>query len=287
VQAFKGRVAVITGAASGIGYAMAERFAAEGMKLAIADIHQESLDAAAARLRASGTTVLSRRVDVADAGAVDGFAKEVFDVHGAVHLLCNNAGVGTVTTDRTWEHSPETWRWLLNINLFGVIHGIHAFVPGMREGGQEGHIVNTASMAGVNPGAAGMAPYAASKHAVISITESLSAELKADGGMLKASVLCPSWVNTDMGIHSERERSRVTGDEAIAVPPLAMSSMPGVMEPPQIAQAVVDGIRQEHPYILVGEADSLSRMLLRHRQLEEAGTRAAPPKTSTRAEAAT
>ncbi|MBK7126968.1 MAG: SDR family NAD(P)-dependent oxidoreductase [Dehalococcoidia bacterium] len=276
MQEFTGKVAVVTGAANGIGFALAERFAREGMRVALADVHQPSLDAAAERLRSAGATVLAHQTDVADAASVEALAERVYQEWGAVHVLCNNAGVGTVTTDRAWEHSPETWRWLLNINLFGVIHGIHAFVPRMREGGQEGQILNTASSAGLNPGVAGMAPYSASKHAVVAITESLAAELKAEGAALRASVLCPTWVNTDMGIHSERERSRIMRDAAMPVPPLAMSSMPGVMEPSTVAQAVIEGIRGEQLYILAGSAESFERMVLRHRQLEEAAGKAAP-----------
>ncbi len=276
MREFKGRVAVITGAASGIGYAMAERFAADGMKLAIADIHREALDAAASRLRGGGAEVLAQPTDVTDAAAVEALADRVYREYGAAHLVCNNAGLAAVTPDRTWELSLETWRAILNVNLFGVVHGIRAFVPRMLEAGSEGHILNTASMAGLNIGGATMGPYSASKHAVVSATESLYAELRSAGASVSASVLCPGWVNTDLGANSARELSRASGDAPVAIPPFAMATMPGVVEPPEVARRVIDGLREDRFYIIVAADEALDRMHIRHRRIEGGQNPAVP-----------
>lgn len=266
---FQGRVAVVTGAASGIGYALAERFAAEGMKLAIADIHEEALDAAASRLREGGAEVVARPTDVTDAAAVEDLAQQVYREYGAAHLVCNNAGLAAVTPDPTWELSLETWRAILNVNFFGIVHGIRAFVPRMLEAGSEGHILNTASMAGLNIGGATMGPYSASKHAVVSVTESLYGELKAANASVSASVLCPGWVNTDLGANSARELSRASGEAPVAISPFAMATMPGVVEPPEVARRVIDGLREDRFYIVVAAEEALDRVRLGHRRIED------------------
>lgn len=204
MQEFNGRVAVVTGAASGIGYAMAGRFAAEGMRVALADIHGPSLDAAAERLRNAGAMVLAQQTDVSDAGAVEALAERVYGEWGAVHVLCNNAGVA-LQQGAVWEHSLESWRWITGINYWGVVHGVRSFVPRMLAKGEPGHVVNTASMAGMIAGSIGGGPYAATKHAVVAISESLYGELKRSGAAVSASVLCPGWVNTDIAAHSERD----------------------------------------------------------------------------------
>jgi NAD(P)-dependent dehydrogenase (short-subunit alcohol dehydrogenase family) len=262
VKEFEGRVAVVTGAASGIGYGLAERFAAERMRLAIADIHGPSLEAAADRLRAAGATVLARTVDVADWDAVERFADAVFAEYGAAHVVCNNAGVA-LSQSPTWEHSLDGWRWLLGVNLWGVIHGIRAFVPRMLAGGDEGHVVCTASMAGMIAGQAGGGPYSASKHAVVSICESLYSELKGAGAAVSASVLCPGYVDT--GIMRNSQRDAPGG----AVLPGAPAAMPGVFEPAYVASHVLDAIRDDRFYILATQEDFLSWMRMRNQRVEE------------------
>lgn len=276
MKTLKGRVAVVTGAASGIGYAMAQGFAAEGMRLAIADIHEEALDVAASRLRGGGAEVLAWPTDVTDAAAVEGLAERVFREYGAAHVVCNNAGLAAVKPDRTWELSLETWRAILNVNFFGVVHGIRAFVPRMIEAGSEGHILNTASMAGLNIGGATMGPYSASKHAVVSVTESLYGELRAANASVSASVLCPGWVNTDLGANSARELSRATGEAPIAIAPFAMAAVPGIVEPPEVARRVMDGLREDRFYIIVAADEALDRMHLRHRRIEDGNNPAVP-----------
>lgn len=277
MKEFTGKVAVVTGAASGIGYALAERFAAEGMRLAIADIHQPSLDEAAAKLRAPGATVLAQRVDVADAARVEAFADAVFTEYGAVHVLCNNAGVGLMPQN-VWEASLEAYAWLLGVNLFGVIHGVRAFVPRMLSGGQDGHIVNTASMAGMVSGGAAGGPYAASKHAVVALTESLYTEFKLAEAPLSASVLCPGWVNTAIIEHSARDApGNAAGTGArTAVEVNDLANVPGVYAPSFVAGQVVDAIRDDRFYILATQDDFLGWMKMRHDRIQDGRNPAVP-----------
>jgi len=164
VKNFRDRVAVVTGAASGIGLALAERFAAEGMKVVMADIETAPLAAAAAGLRRKGAAVRTTRVDVSRPDEVDRLARETYDAFGAAHVLCNNAGVAVIGA--VHEHTLADWQWVINVNLWGVIHGVRAFLPRMLAGGDEGHIVNTASMAGLTT-AQFMSVYDVTKHGVV------------------------------------------------------------------------------------------------------------------------
>lgn len=266
---FKGRVAVITGAASGIGYAMAERFASDGMKLAIADIHRPSLEDAAAKLRSTGGTVIAETVDVSDAGTVEAFAAKVFDEYGAVHLLCNNAGVG-LGHRPTWEHTLQDWRWIIGINLYGVVHGIASFVPRMRASGTPGHIVNTASMAGMTIGEAGGAPYSATKHAVVAISESLYGELKREEANLSVSVLCPGWVDTGIVANSKRDAPNPSLLEG------SMAEFPGAFPPAFVADQVLEAIRDDRFYVLAAQDDFLSWMKMRHDRIQAGRNPAVP-----------
>jgi NAD(P)-dependent dehydrogenase (short-subunit alcohol dehydrogenase family) len=190
VKDFQGRVAVITGAASGIGLALANEAAAQGMKLAVADIDDAALAAAAGDLRAQGAEVLTVPTDVRDPKAVDDLRDATLSAHGAIHLVCNNAGVGG--GGRSWEAPLEMWRWVIDVDLWSVIHGVRTFVPVLLEQG-EGHVVNTASAAGLTA-VPGMGPYTVAKHGVVALTETLAQELAGTG--VGASVLCPSFVRT-------------------------------------------------------------------------------------------
>jgi NAD(P)-dependent dehydrogenase (short-subunit alcohol dehydrogenase family) len=193
MKVFKDRTAVITGAGSGFGREFARIAAARGMKLALADIQQDALDAITAELQAAGAAVIAHRLDVSDGDAMDGFAATVFDTFGDVHLLFNNAGVGT--GGLIWEHSVADWQWVLGVNLWGVIHGVRCFVPHMIAGKQEGHIVNTASVAGLLS-AQTMGPYNVSKHGVVTLSETLFQDLRITGSKLGVTVLCPAFVDT-------------------------------------------------------------------------------------------
>lgn len=201
MQTAPGTTAVITGAASGIGLALAQRAAADGMNVVLADVDEAGLDAAAASLEVgAGGALLTVRCDVADADAVEDLAVGAHERFGSVELLCNNAGVGG--GGQVAELSRKDWEWVLGVNLWGVIHGVTSFLPRMLESGRPAHVVNTASMAGFFA-TAGMAPYAVSKFGVVALSESMRAELA--GTSVGISVLCPGWVSTR--IH-ESERNR-------------------------------------------------------------------------------
>ena len=203
MKEFKDRVAVVTGAASGIGRGLADRFGAEGMRVVLADVEQPALDDAAREMEAAGATVLAVRTDVSKPDDVDALARAAIDRFGTVHVLCNNAGVGGGKS--SWEESLDDWQWVLGVNLWGVINGVRSFVPIMLGNGEEGHIVNTASVAGLIAGAA-LASYTASKHAVVGLSESLALELQAaSAGKIGVSVLCPALTNTRI-LDADRNR---------------------------------------------------------------------------------
>jgi NAD(P)-dependent dehydrogenase (short-subunit alcohol dehydrogenase family) len=212
MKQFRDRTAVITGAASGIGLELARRAAAEGMNLVLADIEATKLDIAAASLGIDAARILARRTDVSREDEIVALADAAFARFGGVHLLCNNAGVGL--TRVTWEHSTADWEWVLGVNLWSVIHGIHHFLPRMLEQADEGHIVNTSSVAGLLS-TPGMAAYNVSKHGVVTLSETLYGELLAAKAKVGVSVLCPAWVPT--GIHdSSRNRQDRFGSAAPA-----------------------------------------------------------------------
>ena len=194
MQEFRDRVAVVTGGASGIGRALAERFAAAGMRLVLADVEEEALAATVAEFESSGATALGVVADVSDAAAVDGIRDRALDAFGAVHVVCNNAGVGG---GEIIDAPLELWEWVLGVNLFGVVHGVHTFLPLLLEQ-NEGHIVNTGSLAGLG-GVGGLGVYCASKFAVVGLSESLHYDLVARGSAVGVSVLCPGFVQTQIG----------------------------------------------------------------------------------------
>lgn len=190
---FTGKVAVITGGASGIGFSLAKVFAAQGMHLVLADLEVPALETAAAHLRAGGAEVLEVHCDVGDASGVDALAAATFDRFGTAHIVCNNAGVGGAP-GLTWEVPLAGWEWTFAANLHGVIHGIRSFAPKLIEQG-EGHIVNTASLAGLR-GSPFMSAYVATKHAVVGISECLAHELAMTNSGVGVSVLCPAFLRT-------------------------------------------------------------------------------------------
>jgi NAD(P)-dependent dehydrogenase (short-subunit alcohol dehydrogenase family) len=212
MKRFRDRTAVITGAASGIGLELARRAAAEGMQLVLADIEYARLETAASTLDLPADRLLLQKTDVSREDEIAKLAEAAFARFGGVHLLCNNAGVGL--TRVTWEHSTADWEWVLGVNLWSVIHGIQHFLPKMLEQGDEGHIVNTSSVAGLLS-TPGMAAYNVSKHGVVTLSETLYGELAAAKAKVGVSVLCPAWVPT--GIHqSSRNRQERFGSAAPA-----------------------------------------------------------------------
>ncbi|MBS1839212.1 MAG: SDR family NAD(P)-dependent oxidoreductase [Actinobacteria bacterium] len=201
---FEVRVAAITGAASGIGRAMADALAAEGMRLVLADVEAGPLESAAHELRSAGADVFAVTADVSRAAEVERIGEAAMDVFGGLHVACNNAGVAG--GGATWEIDAATWDWVLGVNLMGVVHGLRTFTPRIVASGG-GHIVNTASMAGLTSPAF-MSPYNASKHAVVTISESMFVELQMLHPEVGISVLCPGWVRTRIA-ESDRNRPEV------------------------------------------------------------------------------
>ncbi len=275
MQEFKGRVAVVTGSASGMGLAMATRFASEGMKVVMADIHEASLEAAAAKLRATGATVIPQVTNVSQIASVEALAERAYAEFGAVNILCNNAGV--VGPDApSWEQSLATWEWLLGVNLWGVIHGIKAFLPRMIAGGEEGHVVNTASMAGVVMGGIGSSPYDASKHAVVALTESLYRELAIRASKVSASVLCPGAVNTPIYANSERDQPEKPGPEQRRTFVGDLSAFPDVFPPERVAGQVFDAINEGRFYIFAAQPEMGGWMKMRHDRMLDGRNPAVP-----------
>lgn len=250
---FAGKVAVITGGASGIGRAIAEECVRLGVKVVLADIEQPALEVAEAELKAAGGNVLSRRTDVSKRSDVESLAREAFDTFGAVHLLFNNAGVAA--GGAPWEATWNDWEWIIGVNLWGVIHGVKIFTPLMLAQNTECHIVNTSSTAGLTVGSFS-APYAATKHAVVALSESLYLALEKQNALVKASVLCPGLVNTNIN-NVERNRPAELANEPVPLSPemqagrAAFNALMASSTPPQqVAETVFEAIRKEQFYIL-------------------------------------
>jgi len=251
-----GRVAVITGGASGIGRGMAEVFAAAGMKIVLADVDEARVVATARGLEKSGAEVLPLRTDVSKQAEVDLLARRALDTFGAVHVVCNNAGVahGGVPT---WESTLHHWEWIVGVNLMGVVHGVRTFTPILLEQG-EGHIVNTASMAGLITGA-GNALYGVTKHAVVALSEALFNELRAVNASVHVSVLCPGWINTEILRSSERNQpdevrshrpEHRTSPEAEIRRKQVEGLLASGLSPVKVGELVLAAIREERFWIL-------------------------------------
>jgi NAD(P)-dependent dehydrogenase (short-subunit alcohol dehydrogenase family) len=283
MQQLQARVAVITGAASGIGLALAARFAAAGMKLLLADIESAALQRALAQLQAQGATAVAVTADVADAASVERLADAAYSAFGAVHLLCNNAGVAApVLLQPVWESSLDDWHWTLGVNLMGVVHGLRAFVPRMLAGGDEGHIVNTASVAGL---ISGSGPYFASKHAVTCISEGLYKDLKSMGCRLSASVLCPGVIRTAI-LDAERNRAAryggptdlgALGEGAQRWAAGFRAALQAGLDPAVVADAVHEAVVHDRFYIVPAQPEHLERMALRVADLAALRNPTLPP----------
>lgn len=275
MQDFAGKVAVVTGGASGIGLALARAFTGNGMKVVLGDVEAPALDDAVAELRGDGAEVVGVVTDVSDAAQVQALADTAVAEFGAIHVACNNAGVGG--GGLSWEEPLSTWQWVLGVNLWGVIHGVHSFVPVLVR--QDcAHIVNTASVAGLTA-APFMGPYNASKHAVVAISETLHHELAMTAPHVKVSVLCPGWVNTNI---ADSARNRPPALSAEAADPAAGGAeiLRGFLEqgmaPDDVAAKVLGAITDEQFWVLTHDDEADFWVDAVNRRLQSIATRSNP-----------
>jgi NAD(P)-dependent dehydrogenase (short-subunit alcohol dehydrogenase family) len=253
MREFRGKVAVITGGASGIGRAIAKRCVREGMKVVLADMDEAHLAAAEAELKGAGGSVVAVRTNVSKRVEVEALARQAFDAFGQVHLLFNNAGVAA--GGAPWEATWNDWEWVIGVNLWGVIHGVKVFTPLMMAQNTECHIVNTSSTAGLIVGG-GSATYAVTKHAIVALSESMYLALQQRNSLVKVSVLCPGLVRTNIA-DVESHRPAELRNEPIPLTPemqAGLAAFKATMEkaspPSQVADAVFDAIEKEQFYIL-------------------------------------
>ena len=251
---FQGKVAVITGGASGLGRAMADRFSREGMSIVLADVEPNALARAEAEMKAAGAKVIGVRTDVSKAAEVDALAQKTLAAFGAVHLVANNAGVAPL--GNAWENSVADWEWALGVNLWGVIHGVRVFTPILLAQGTEAHIVNTASVSGlISP--PGSAMYNVTKHAVVTLTETLYHDLALKDARVGCSVLCPAYVPTGI-VDSERNRpallqnaaQKKTAEQQAREALLRKAVTSGKLSAADVAQKVYEAVRDQRFYIL-------------------------------------
>jgi NAD(P)-dependent dehydrogenase (short-subunit alcohol dehydrogenase family) len=244
VDRLREKVVVITGAASGIGLAMAQAFGAEGMHVVASDVDDARLQTEVARLAASGVEIVATHCDTSSEEEVESLAQFALDAYGAAHVLCNNAGIAGLADP--WSGSMDVWHRVVGINLYGVVHGIRSFLPIMQRQ-SEGHIVNTASMAGLIPMPGG-GPYNATKHGVVALSEGLYLELKSTGSPVEVSVLCPGWVKTRI-----MEPNQVGGDNPMTalMSEYARTAVETTgIDPADVATQVVDAVKEERFWIL-------------------------------------
>jgi NAD(P)-dependent dehydrogenase (short-subunit alcohol dehydrogenase family) len=253
---FKNKVAVITGAASGIGQGLAERCAKEGMKVVISDVDEKRLRRLERKLNREGAQVLSVSADVSKASDVEDIAKKTLEMFGEVHLLFNNAGIAL--PNLTWEYNLNDWEQVLGVNLWGVLHGIHTFIPIMLKQGNECHIVNTSSIEGIISNGVGGATYGVCKHALVHLTERLALELEENGPNIKVSVLCPGFVKTNIFLSAlsrvtEERRKEILNldarsEERAEEIKTFMEESP-IIQPDEVADIVFQAIKKEKLYI--------------------------------------
>jgi NAD(P)-dependent dehydrogenase (short-subunit alcohol dehydrogenase family) len=251
MREFAGKTAFVTGGAGGIGLALGRAFAQAGMKVMLADIEAEALQAAVKSLQEISPDISGTVCDVADAASVERAAQASFDAFGRVHVVCNNAGVAA---GGGIDHiSLDNWRWVIDVNLMGVLHGIRSFLPHIRAHGEGGHIVNTASMAGME-NELGFSPYGASKFAVVSMSEGLAMQLEPHG--IGVSVLCPSFVRTRIGESGRNRPGRYGQSKPLDPASPAAAMVAGIatqieagIDPASVAVRVLTAIRENELYI--------------------------------------
>jgi NAD(P)-dependent dehydrogenase (short-subunit alcohol dehydrogenase family) len=260
MQTVEGRVAVVTGAASGIGLGMARAFTSAGMRVVLADVRDEALAAAVADLRADGHDAVGVRTDVSKRDEVEALAEATLDAFGAVHVLCNNAGLGNFAPIA--KTSLDDWEWMLGVDLWGPIYGVKVFLP-LIEREEEGHINSTASIAGLVAG--GMAgPYNVAKHGVVALMTTLERELRAAKSSVRTSVLCPGAVNTDIGVNSVESRRARKGvrsggaEESHRFKDSMSAAIAQGMDPDEVGRLVLDAIRADTFWVFTDDR------LLRH-----------------------
>ena len=248
---FEGKTAVITGAASGIGKALAEKFAQEKMQVVLADIEEEALEKTVDNLRQYQHRVIGVKTDVLVEESIDELFAKATEEYGNIHILCNNAGIGANSGNKAiWEIDKHDWDWVMGVNYQGVLKGIQTFLPHMLEHGEEGHVVTTVSMAGLLPGAG---TYGVSKHAVMALTEGLSRDLITRNAKINASVLCPGFVDTNID-KSERNRPSHLGEAQEVTNDIGAEIMSSMLrqgkKPEEIAGIVFEAIKENIFYIL-------------------------------------
>jgi NAD(P)-dependent dehydrogenase (short-subunit alcohol dehydrogenase family) len=272
VKDFKGKVAVITGAASGIGFGLAERCAQEGMKVVLAGINEDNLKKAEKEIKKTGAETLVVKTDVSKREEVEELAKKTLDKFGKVHILFNNAGVGC--GQNAWDATLNDWRWVLEVNLWGVIYGVHYFVPVMLQQGDECHIVNTSSTAGLAAYPFN-SPYITSKYAVLALTETLFHDLKMRGiTNIGVSVVCPGWIRTNVATADRNRPANLKnkpGEGLDLSNPVIQEKAKGMlqllengMSPQKTADVIFTGIKAKKFYLLPNAEEFMTAIKARN-----------------------